>query len=101
MIEGEDFDREGGYAGNGGGRETDDVSGFEVFGVDVGEMEDEVLACDGPVGGCGVDFDGFYCGGFFCGHDEDGVADLNGTGVETTGYGERVLDTAAENVVNG
>ena len=64
-------------------------------------MEDEVLARDGPVRGCGVDFDGFYGGGFAGGHDEDGVAGLEGAGVETAGYGERVLDAAAEDVVDG
>ena len=64
-------------------------------------MEDEVLACDGPVGGGGVDFDGFYGGGFFGGHDEDGVADLKGAGVKTAGDGEGVLDATAEDVVDG
>ena len=64
-------------------------------------MENEVLASDGPVGGCGVDLNGFYGGGFAGGHDEDGVAGLEGAGVKTAGYGERVLDAAAEDVVDG
>lgn len=84
-----------------GRRGTDDVSRFEVFSVDVGEMKDEVLTCDGPVGGRGVDFDGFYSGGFAGGHDEDGVASLECAGVETAGYGEGVLDAAAEDVIDG
>ena len=64
-------------------------------------MENEILASNGPVGGCGVDFNGFYGGGFAGRHDEDGVAGLEGAGIETAGDGERVLDTPAEDVVDG
>lgn len=64
-------------------------------------MEDEVLTCDGPVGRGGIDFNGFYGGGFARGHDEDGVAGLERAGVEAAGYGEGILDAAAEDVVDG
>ena len=101
MIECKNFYCEGSYAGDGGRRRTDNVAGFEIFGVDVREVEDEILASDGPVGGGGVDFNGFYGGRFAGGHDEDGIGGLEGAGVETAGDGEGVLDTAAEDVVDG
>lgn len=82
-------------------RAADDVADTEVHGIDVGEVEDYDLACDGPVGGFVLDFDAFDGCRLARWHGQDAVADLQTAGVDLAGDGERVGNATAEDVRDG
>lgn len=55
---------------------ADDVAGAEMDGVDVGQVQDHVVAGYRPVAGLFVDFQAADRGGFAARHGEELVADL-------------------------
>lgn len=92
VLERQDFRGEGREVGNGRGGVADDGAfGDEVGGFDGGEVEDDVVTGDGPVGGVRVDVEGLDAGGGAAGLNEDGRADLEGAGIEAAGDGNGVL----------
>lgn len=104
VVEGQDLRRElSDVADRRGRRAAQHVARLEVDRVDVGEVEDDVLARDGPVSRLAVvvDLQTADLGLFAAGHHQDLLAGLHRAGFQATRDGQGVLHAAPKDIADG